>query len=184
MSATTKKIGKAINEAMQDGGAVNEAIKTTGKLNSDELAVIKEKPRLSLKDFYYADKHAEGSRMAIILPSGEDSSEWLTVRGPDCDESIQAQRAYSRALFALDESMLEMKVQSEASGNFFEYNVQQRDAIKELNIQLACEIVTDWSFDDKPYSKEALTELLHQCPMLTDQISDYHHASREKINQK
>ena len=51
---------------------------------------------MRLSDFYFADKHAEGRRMAILMPSGEDSGEWLQVMGPDCDVAVRAGRGGGR----------------------------------------------------------------------------------------
>ena len=142
-----------------------------------------EKKRLSLKDFYFAEKNKTGSQMPIIMPGGEDSGEWLQVRGPDCNESINAKRAYYRAIGALNDELEELKKRSEETKNFLEYNILNVDGMKQLNIDLACEIVTGWSMEDE-FSIDALVELLKQFPSLTDQISEYHESCRDKLYAK
>lgn len=141
------------------------------------------KQRLSLADFFYKDKHATGLQMPILLPSGEDSGETLNIIGPDCDSAVQSGRAYTRAIFALDESLQELEAACKESGNFFEYNTQRSDAVSELNIEFAINIVTGWSFENE-FTKESFSELLHQFPGLAQQISDFHTNSREKLYAK
>lgn len=141
------------------------------------------KPRLKLSDFYFADKHAAGSSMPIILPSGEDSGEWLQIRGPDCDESVKASRAYTRALFAVDDQLADLKTQAEASKNWYEYNIAKEDNTRELNIDFISEIVMGWSLDED-FNKGNLRVLLVQFPGLIDQVTRHHAAMREELSAK
>lgn len=141
------------------------------------------KPRLKLSDFYFADKHAAGSRMPIILPSGEDSGEWLQVRGPDCDESVKASRAFTRALFAVDDQIADLKAEAEESKNWYEYNIAKEDNMRGLNIDFISQIVIDWSMDEK-FNHESLCDLLEQFPGLIDQVTRHHAAMREELSAK
>lgn len=138
---------------------------------------------MNLKDFYYADKHEAGSRMPIMLPSGEDSGEWLQVRGPDCDESIQAARAYSAALRAIDASLEELAEACEKKNNYTEWNEKRNYQLEDLNRQLAVNLVTGWSFDDT-FSPEAFAELLRQYRGLAPQVAEHHTKSRDALNAK
>lgn len=146
-------------------------------------AAVDKKPRLKLSDFYFADKHAAGSRMPILLPSGEDSGEWLQVRGPDCDESVKASRAYTRALFAVDDQLADLKAAAEESKNWYEYNVAKEDNTRGLNIDFISEIVIGWSLDET-FDQYNLLNLLMQFPGLIDQVTRHHAAMREELSAK
>lgn len=141
------------------------------------------KPRLKLSDFYFADKHAAGSKMPIVLPSGEDSGEWLQVRGPDCDDSVKASRAYTRALFAVDDQLAGLKSEAETSKNWYNYNVAKEDNTRDLNIEFISEIVIGWSLDEE-FNHENLRCLLLQFPGLIDQVTRHHAAMREELSAK
>lgn len=138
---------------------------------------------MNLKDFYFADKHAAGTRMPIMLPDGKDSGEWLQVRGPDCDESIQAGRAYAMAIQELDDSMAELEAKCRAKDDFTEWNTKRNWAVEPLNKQLAAALVTGWSITE-PFSPEAFTELLRQFRGLAEQVSAHHVKSRDELNAK
>lgn len=154
-------------------------------MSVDKKENTEQKPRLTLRDFYFADKHEKGSRMAIMLPSGADSGEWLQVMGPDCDASIKAGRAYTscyRAVMAEPE-MVALDAECKAKDNWTEYNEIINWRTEELNKQLAAEIVTGWSFDE-PFSKEALMELLNQYRGLAEAVAKHHADSRAELSAK
>lgn len=169
---------KNVNAGNEDGMPSDG----NGIVMADSLPRDK-KPRLKLSDFYFADKHAAGSRMPILLPSGEDSGEWLQVRGPDCDESVKASRAYTRALFAVDDQLAGLKAEAETTKNWYEYNVAKEDATRELNIEFICEIVMGWSLDED-FIYVNLYNLLMQFPGLIDQVTRHHAAMREDLSAK
>lgn len=169
---------KNVNAGTEDGMSLEQ----NGVVMADSLPRDK-KPRLKLSDFYFADKHAAGSRMPVLLPSGEDSGEWLQVRGPDCDESVKASRAYTRALFAVDDQLADLKAQAEASKNWYEYNITKEDNTRGLNIEFISEIVMGWSLDED-FNHENLRTLLLQFPGLIDQVTRHHAAMREELSAK
>lgn len=138
---------------------------------------------MNLKDFYFADRHAEGSRMPIMLPNGKDSGEWLQVRGPDCDESIQAGRAYTMAVQALDDSLADIEAKCKAKEDFSEWNVKRNWGVEPLNKQFAAALVTGWSMDE-PFTAEAFSALLDQFRGLAEQVSAHHIKSRDELNAK
>lgn len=138
---------------------------------------------MNLKDFYFADRHAEGSRMPIMLPNGADSGEWLQVRGPDCDESIQAGRAYTMAVQALDDSLADIEAKCKAKDDFSEWNVRRNWGVEPLNKQFAAALVTGWSMDE-PFTAEAFCALLDQFRGLAEQVSAHHIKSRDELNAK
>lgn len=138
---------------------------------------------MNLKDFYFADRHAEGSKMPILLPNGEDSGEWLQVMGPDCDAAILAGRAYTAAYRAAQDDLSPLESKCKAKEDWTEYNEQINYRAEELNKQLAVEIVTGWSFTD-PFSKEALRELVDQYRGLAQAIGKHHAESREALSAK
>lgn len=138
---------------------------------------------MNLKDFYFADRHAAGSKMPISLPSGEDSGEWLQVMGPDCDAAIQAGRAYTAAYRAAQDELAPLEAKCKAKEDWTEYNEQINYRAEELNKQLAVEIVTGWSFSDA-FSKEALRELLDQYRGLAQAIGKHHAESRAALSAK
>ena len=71
---------------------------------------------MKLSDFYFAEKHQKGTVMPIPLPNGKDSGEWLQVVGPDCDAAVRAGRAYTRAVYALKDSLSELDDQCKEKG--------------------------------------------------------------------
>ena len=169
---------KNVNAATEDGMSLEgNGISRANKDTADK------KTRLKLSDFYFADKHAAGSRMPILLPSGEDSGEWLQVRGPDCDESVKASRALTRAFFAVEDNLSGLKSEAEASKNWYEYNVARDDSARDLNIEFISEIVIDWSLDEN-FNYENLRALLLQFPGLVDQVTRHHAAMREELSAK
>lgn len=135
---------------------------------------------MKLTDFYYADRHSVGSRMAILLPSGEDSGEWLQVLGPDCDQSIKAGRAYTAAVRAIDESLVPLEKECEALGNYARYNDAREYQLEDISHQFAAEVVVGWSFDEE-FTKEAFTTLLTQYRALAEAVVTYHLSSREAL---
>lgn len=149
---------------------------------------MSKKPRrLSMADFNVKAMHAAGGNMPIIFPNGKDSGEWLTVRGPDCDEAIQAHRQHARARFAITDSLLPMKEQIEAldasKQNWFEYNTALNDAMIEPNISFVCAIVAGWSLTED-FTRDNLTNFLRQFPGAVEQVTKFHAAAREKLDAK
>lgn len=138
---------------------------------------------MKLSDFYFADRHAAGTRMPIPLPSGEDSGEWLRVIGPDCDAAVKAGRAYTAAVRAVDDSLRDLEKECEAVNDYSKWNDQRGYQLEDLNKQLACELVTGWSFDDE-FSKEALLNLFNQYRSLALAVAEHHTKSREELNAK
>lgn len=138
---------------------------------------------MQLKDFYFADRHEAGTRMPIMLPSGEDSGEWLQVRGPDCDESIKAGRAYTAAVRHLGDELAPLEAKCKAKEDYSEYNDQHGYAVERFNKELAAVLVTGWSLDE-PFTPEAFVALLNQFRGLAEQVSAHHIASREALNAK
>lgn len=138
---------------------------------------------MKLEDFYFADKHEAGLQMPILLPNKEDSGEWLQVRGPDCDASIAAGRAYTAAIRAVDNELSELEKACAAKENWAEYNDLRGYKVEDLNRQLAVKLVTGWSLDE-PFSEEALASLLNQFRELATQINEFHTKIRAELNAK
>lgn len=138
---------------------------------------------MKLEDFYFADKHEAGLRMPILLPNKKDSGEWLQVRGPDCDESIDAGRAYTAAIRAVDNDLTELEKACAAKDNWAEYNDLRGYKVEDLNRQLAVKLVSGWSFDE-PFTPEACANLLSQYRELAVQINEFHTKSRAELNAK
>lgn len=138
---------------------------------------------MKLTDFYFADRHAEGTKMAILLPSGADSGEWLRVLGPDCDQAVKAGRAYTAAVRKVDDDLRPLEKECEAIENYAKYNDQRGYLLEDLNKELAAEIVTGWSFDDE-FSKDALVALFNQYRGLAAAVAAHHVSSREELSVK
>lgn len=138
---------------------------------------------MNLKDFYFADRHAAGSKMPILLPNGEDSGEWLQVMGPDCDAAILAGRAYTASYRAAQDELAPLEAKCKAKEDWTEYNEQINYRAEELNKQLAVEIVTGWSFTDA-FTKDAVRELLNQYRGLAQAIGKHHTESRKALSVK
>lgn len=138
---------------------------------------------MKLKDFYYADRHAIGTKMPILLPNGEDSGEWLTVIGPDCDQAVKAGRAYTAAVRKVDDDLRQLEKECEAINSYAKYNDQRSYLLEDLNKDLAAEIVTGWSFDDE-FSKASLVALFNQYRGLAAAVAEHHIKSREELSAK
>ncbi len=138
---------------------------------------------MKLSDFYFADRHAVGTKMHILLPSGKDSGEWLQVIGPDCDAGVRAGRAYTTAIRHLTEELAPLDKECEALNNWARYNDEKGWRVMDLNKQLDVDIVTGWSFDE-PFSKEALANLFDQYSGLAEAVVKHHTDSREKLSEK
>ena len=142
-----------------------------------------EAKRYSLSDFNFRGKHSSGLKMPIKLPSGEDTGEWLNVRGPQCDESLQVSREYNRLLYALEDELKPLEDEAEAKGNFFEYNTAHQDAVKEMNIAYMMEIITGWSMDNE-FNNDSLLEFLTGWPEIMDQVYEFHHSLKTDLEAK
>lgn len=138
---------------------------------------------MKLTDFYFADKNEAGTKMPILLPSGEDSGEWLQVMGPDCDASIKAARAYTSAYRRLQDQLSDLDKACKEKDDWTEYNQQLDDGVRPLNDQMAGELVIGWSFTNK-ISKEAVTKLCQQYRGLSEAIIKHNTASRAELAKK
>lgn len=150
---------------------------TTKKAKKSEVK------RPSLADFNFKAIHERGGEMKIITPNGSDSGATLTVRGPDCDESIMANRVYTRAILATEDHLSGLKQHAEASQNWYEYNTAKHDMMIDINADFVCSIVTGWTIEDE-FSIDALRELLMNYPALIDQVSEFHAKARETLAEK
>ncbi|MGL5904197.1 MAG: hypothetical protein ACRCZO_16060 [Cetobacterium sp.] len=145
---------------------------------------------MELKDFFFADKHAAGTIMPILLPSGEDSGEWLRVIGPACDDGVRAGRDYHRAYYALKDELAPLDAECKAKENWAEYNAEMNWRADELNDQLALAVVTGWSMtlagtkEPQPFTKEALADLLRQYKGLGTAIAKHFNDSRKSLAEK
>jgi len=139
--------------------------------------------KMKLSDFYFKQKHESGTKMPILLPSGEDSGEWLQVRGPDCDESIKHGRAYTLAYRQVARDLEELEAKCKEIEDFTEYNAVLSDRMIGLNIELALGVVTGWSFDEE-FSQESLLGLLEQYSGLADAVAKHHADSRATLSAK
>ena len=142
------------------------------------MAKAKTVKKMSLSDFFFADKHAAGSRMPIMLPGGEDSGEWLNVLGPDCDAAITAAREYTAAYRMAQESLAALDAECKEKDNWAEYNDRLTRDMEPHNRIYAAKIVTGWSFDNE-FTPEALAELLHQFRGLAEAVAKFHTESRD-----
>lgn len=138
---------------------------------------------MNLKDFYFADRHAAGTKMPILLPSGEDSGEWLQVRGPDCDEAIKAGRAFTAAVRQIDVDLSALEKECEATKDYTRWNEQRGWRTEDLYQQLAVELICGWSFDDD-YTPAAVAELLRQYRGLAEAVAKHHAESRAALSAK
>ena len=138
---------------------------------------------MQLKDFFYADKHAAGTIMPILLPTGEDSGEWLRVIGPACDDGVRAGRDYHRAYLAVKEELAPLDAECKAKEDWTRYNAEYNWKADELNDALALAVVTGWSMDNE-FSKEALAELLKQYKGLGTLVAKHFNDSRKSLAEK
>ena len=138
---------------------------------------------MKLTDFYFADKNEAGTKMPILLPSGEDSGEWLQVMGPDCDAAIKAARAYTSAYRRLQDQLSDLDKACKEKDDWTEYNEQLNYLVVHLNNEMACEVVCGWSFDDI-LTKESAAELFYQYRGLSDAVLKHHTASRAELVKK
>lgn len=138
---------------------------------------------MNLKDFFYADKHAAGTIMAIPLPSGADSGEWLRVLGPACDAGVKAARDYSRAYAAVKEELAPLEAKCAAKNDWTEYNAEMNWRADELNDILAQRVIIGWSLDDE-FTPAAVAELVQQYKGLSTYVAKHFHESRKSLLEK
>lgn len=138
---------------------------------------------MKLTDFYFEEKALVGSRMAILLPDGTDSGEWLNIVSPESDIAVKAGRAFLFAYRHKVDELAPVEAKCKESGDFIEYNIAMNDASSDLNKQMAIEIVNGWSFTEE-FSKEALSLLLDQYNALGTHIADFHNAQRKALQEK
>lgn len=138
---------------------------------------------MELKDFFFADKHAAGTVMPILLPSGEDSGEWLRVIGPACDDGVRAGRDFHRAYSAIKEELAPLDAECKEKNDWTRYNAEMNWRADELNDALALAVVTGWSFDEA-FSKEAFETLLKQYKGLGTLVAKHFHESRKSLSEK
>lgn len=138
---------------------------------------------MELKDFFFADKHAAGTVMPILLPSGEDSGEWLRVIGPACDDGVRAGRDFHRAYSAIREELAQLDTECKEKNDWTRYNAEMNWRADELNDALALAVVTGWSFDE-PFSKDAFETLLKQYKGLGTMVAKHFHESRKSLSEK
>lgn len=173
---TSKAIKEAIKEAATDSinsGAVAEAIKV----------VRPAKPKLKLSDFYFKDKHTDGTHMPILLPNGEDSGEWLVVVGPESDIGIKNARAFTAALRVMTAEHKALHDKATEEKDFTEYNLATADQLLDLQMQFAANVVTGWSLEEE-FTPEALDTLLHQYKALTGMIAAHHQKTNDILTAK
>lgn len=142
-----------------------------------------ESKKLSMADFNFKGIHERGGVMKMITPAGHDSGAHLIVRGPDCDESIGAVRILTRALFAIEDSLVELKAKAEESQNWYEYNTSKHDLTVVANTNFCCAVVTGWNLEEA-FSEEALRELIYNWPALIDQVAAFHAEARVNLEAK
>lgn len=141
------------------------------------------KPRMRLADFYFKEKHEEGTRMPILLPSGEDSGEWLQVVGPDSDTATQASRAFTAALRALTSKYKDLHEAGEKAKDFTEYNLATADDLNSIRMDFAAAIVTGWSLDES-FSEENLMTLMEQYKAIAGMVTAHHQKTADILAEK
>lgn len=147
------------------------------------MTIDTEKKKLSLRDFYFEDKYAEGDKMPIKLPSGEDSGEWLNIVSPESDIAVKAMRSYLRKYREITAELEPLKTKCEEVSDFTEYNLSLSERCAMLNHYLAVDLVNGWSFDEA-FSKESLANLLSQYKALANHVADFHSEKRNKLAEK
>ncbi|MEH6565551.1 MAG: hypothetical protein V7756_09540 [Halopseudomonas sp.] len=110
------------------------------------------------EDFYTAPRANAGVKMPLKTDTGEDTGEWLLVRGVDSDAFRKARFEAARTIRDLPEDMGE-----------WERSQAVEDAIRENIVAL----VADWSFDES-CTPDAVREFVTQAPQVAagiDQIA-------------
>lgn len=141
------------------------------------------KPKLKLSDFYFKDKHTDGTRMPIILPNGEDSGEWLVVVGPESDIGIKNSRAFTAALRIMTAQYKDLHEKAIIEKDFTEYNLATADELLDLQMQFAANMVKGWSLEEE-FTPKALDTLLHQYKALTGMIAAHHQKTNDILTEK
>lgn len=170
---TSKKTDKAFKEG-------NDYPDVVGADSSSEA---KKKPKLKLSDFYFKDKHTDGTHMPILLPNGEDSGEWLVVVGPESDIGIKNARAFTAALRVMTAEHKALHDKATEEKDFTEYNLATADQLLDLQMQFAANVVTGWSLEEE-FTPEALDTLLHQYKALTGMIAAHHQKTNDILTAK
>lgn len=135
---------------------------------------------MELKDFFFSSKHAEGTVMPILLPSGESSGEFLRVAGPACDKGVNAARDYLRAYTAIKEELSDLDAKCALKKDWTEYNAEMNWRADALNDVFAFAVVVGWSFSE-PFTPEALQTLLTEYKGLGTMVADHFHKSKKEL---
>ena len=143
----------------------------------------KKAQRMQLADFRFADRQAAGTIMAIPLPSGADSGEWLRVMGPYCDAGVAAMRDYAREYTAIKDELAPLDVECSAKNDWTKYNSEMNWRSDDLNDKFAAVIVIGWSLDDE-FSPEAVAELMQQYKGLSTYVAKHFQESRKALLEK
>lgn len=138
---------------------------------------------MKLSDFYFEDKAQIGSHMAIPLPNGDDSGEWLNIVAPEADAAVRAGRAFLFAYLQKKDELAPLEAKGKDSGEMTEYYLAMNEASEDLNRHLAAELVNGWSFDE-PFSKESLVDLLSQYRQLGTLVANFYNAQKKELEAK
>ena len=105
--------------------------------------------------------------MPLYLPDGEDSGEYLIVRGAD-DPAYKKEKQISNLKY-LDFAK-KQKGSKEEKTDKITKGIQEFQEKMEFN--LICKLVLGWSFDEE-FSEEAVTKFLADAPGVATQVDQF-----------
>lgn len=108
----------------------------------------------SMSKFYTRQKANDGIKIPLSLPSGEETEDYLVVRGIDSDQFRNADaRARRQALVISEIDNMEEKT----------------ELIRESQLDIIASLVAGWSFEEE-CTQEKVKELLREAPQISDAI--------------
>jgi len=109
-------------------------------------------PKYSIENFFTSSLSSSGSKLALTLPSGTKTDEYLLVMGYHADEMEDCREAGQRASAQLDKDLAKLKEGSK------EYIKLKTDGLIDIHTSIAMVAVIGFSFDK--FSKKLLKRLL------------------------
>lgn len=107
----------------------------------------------SIKDFHTRKAANQGIKVSLVLPTGEETEDYLIVAGRDSDKFREKETEILKRLAQWFNEGKELK------------------SDKEDRLELLSSLVLEWSFEEK-LSEDSVIDFLREAPQITDQIED------------
>jgi len=128
---------------------------------------------MNIHELYAAKVEAKDRQFEVLRSDGTPSGHHIVLKPVDSEDVEIAVVKYRRLLAQFDESFkaanAELLAESEAAGDFGEYNIRHGRELVKLQNAVAAELVEGWDFDTE-FSQHELSSALAAFKGLGDQI--------------